>query len=187
MRRVFAWGVDFGVIVLFAWLLGELTARRVVGYFTEATGLVRSGAWELLTGHWGDLGRTAQLLDAMWHQIAVLVVEAFALLVAGAFVYHWVSLVLFRRTPGMVVAGLEVVSCTRRAAVVRAAASTVADVACFALAYCLLVWGAFAAAFTVWLLSVIVFWANVLPALSGSGRSVADRLAGTTVVRRLRY
>ncbi|MFJ8597060.1 RDD family protein [Streptomyces sp. NPDC093598] len=186
LRRTLAWTADFALILLFAWLLGGLTLRRVLAHVAEAADLVQSNGWDLLTSPGNALDRTEHLLGTMWHEIAVLVIQALALLVAGTFLYHWVSLALFRRTPGKMLAGLEVVPCTRSAAAVRAAVSTTADVACFALACCLLVFGAFAAAFTVWLLSVIVFWSNVLPALTDSGRSMADRLAGTTVVRRLR-
>ncbi|MCT7355318.1 hypothetical protein N4P33_24630 [Streptomyces sp. 15-116A] len=187
LRRALAWTIDFALILLFAWLLGSLTLPRVLAYLGEAADLVQSNSWEMLTGGEDAVDRVQQLLWTMWRRVAVLVIQALALLVAGTFLYHWASLALFRRTPGKALAGLEVASCTRRAAAVRAAVSTTADVGCFALACCLLVFGAFAAAFTVWLLSVIVFWSNVLPALAASRRSMADRLAGTTVIRRVRH
>lgn len=184
LRRVLAWTADFALVLLLAWLLGGLTLRRALVHFADAADLVRSDGWELLTGRGDAVDRIEHLLWTTWRRVALLVIQAFALLVAGTFLYHWISLALFRRTPGKALAGLEVASCTRRAAAVRAAVSTTADVACFALACCLLVSGAFAAAFAVWLISVIVFWSNVLPALTASRRSMADRLAGTTVVRR---
>ncbi|CAM5411255.1 Nitrate reductase gamma subunit OS=Streptomyces griseomycini OX=66895 GN=FHS37_007078 PE=4 SV=1 [Streptomyces griseomycini] len=184
LRRVLAWTADFALVLLLAWLLGGLTLRRALVHFADAADLVRSDGWGLLTGRGDAVDRIEHLLWTTWRRVALLVIQAFALLVAGTFLYHWISLALFRRTPGKALAGLEVASCTRRAAAVRAAVSTTADVACFALACCLLVSGAFAAAFAVWLISVIVFWSNVLPALTASRRSMADRLAGTTVVRR---
>ena len=59
--------------------------------------------------------------------------------------------------------------------------TTVADVGVFSLACCLLLSGGFALSAVVWLAAIALFWANALPSVVASGRSLADRVAGSAV------
>ncbi|MFJ2015833.1 hypothetical protein [Streptomyces nodosus] len=69
---------------------------------------------------------------------------------------------------------------SRRAAL-RAAVTTTADVAVYALACVLLVEGEFLLSTLVWAVAVVVFFLNALPVLLPGRRSLADRVAGTAV------
>lgn len=182
-RRVLAWFLDFALVLGGAYLLGVLAAHRVAAALTDLPGLAGLGGWSLLTADGGVTDRARQLAWALWHEAAFILIQSFALLVACTFLYHWTLLTFGGRTLGKRLLGLRITPAGARTAALRAAVTTTADVACFALACCLLASGAFLAAFLVWVLAVAVFWANVLPALFSSGRSLADQLAGTAVVR----
>lgn len=182
-RRVLAWAIDFALVLAMACLLGALAVHRVTELLTDLPALADRGGWELLTAGGDTLDQAQGLGRELWHEAVLIVVQSCALLVAGTFLYHWAALTFAGRTLGKKMLGLRVTSRRAHRTALRAAATTAADVACFCLACCLLVSGAFVAAVAVWVLAVVVFWANVLPALSASGRSLADRLAGTSVVR----
>lgn len=182
-RRALAWAVDFALVLTAAWLLALLTFHRIAGLVTDVPELATLGGWEILGADGDTRARAEHLALSLWHQAVFLVVEAFVLLVMCTFVYHWATLALTGRTLGKKLLGLGVTARTPRAAALRAAVTTIADVACFALACCLLACGALIMSVIVWALAVAVFWANALPALSPSGRSLADRMAGTSVVR----
>ncbi|WP_328596489.1 RDD family protein, partial [Streptomyces apricus] len=182
-RRVVAWAVDFALVLVAAYLLALLTFHRIAELLTDVPGLSALGGWELLGADGDARHRAGQLALSLWQQVVLLVVEAFVLLVMGTFVYHWAALALTGRTLGKKLLGLGVAPRTGRAAALRAAVTTVTDVGCFALACCLLVAGALVMAVAVWALAVALFWANALAALSPRGRTLADRIAGTCVVR----
>ncbi|MGA5272632.1 hypothetical protein ACPCKL_02345 [Streptomyces cellulosae] len=59
--------------------------------------------------------------------------------------------------------------------------TTAADVAVYAVACVLLVEGEIVLSVLVWLVAVALFLLNALPVLGGRRRSLADRVAGTSV------
>jgi hypothetical protein len=183
-RRVLAWSVDFALVLGGAYLLGVLAAHRIAEALTDLPGLAGLGGWNLLTEDGGATDRARQLARALWHEAAFIFIQSCVLLVVSTFLYHWTMLTFGGRTLGKKLLGLHITPFGARRAALRAAVTTTADVACFSLACCLLASGAFLAAFVVWVLAIAAFWANILPALFSSGRSLADQLAGTAVVRR---
>ncbi|MFI6093694.1 RDD family protein [Streptomyces sp. NPDC051218] len=182
-RRALAWAVDFALVLALAFLLGALAVQRITEVLTDLPDLAGQGAWQLLTADGDTLDRAQGLGRQMWREAVLIVIQSCALLVVATFLYHFAALAIAGRTLGKKMLGLRITPRRPRTSALRAAASTTADVGCFALACSLLTSGAFLAAFAAWLLALVVFWANALPALSSSGRSLADRLAGTSVVR----
>ncbi|AVZ77899.1 hypothetical protein SLUN_38345 (plasmid) [Streptomyces lunaelactis] len=180
-RRVLAWCVDFALVLLAAYLLGVFTVHRITAMFTDGPEL--SDVWHMLRSDRDNLDDAGQLALSLWDNVATTVIQAFILLVACTFLYHWATLTLAGRTLGKMLLGLRITPQTSSRAARRAAMTTTADVACFSLACCLLISGAFVISVVVWCIAVAIFWTNVLPALSGSRRTLADRLAGTSVVR----
>ncbi len=184
VRRVLAWSVDFALVLGMAYVLGVLAAHRIAESLTDLPELAALGGWNLLTEDGGALDRARQFAWALWDEAAFIFIQSCVLLVVSTFLYHWATLTFGGCTLGKRLLGLRVTRCSARTAALRAAATTTADVACFALACCLLAAGAYLAAFGAWVLAGAAFWANGLPALFFSGRSLADQLAGTAVVRR---
>ncbi|RKN41646.1 RDD family protein [Streptomyces hoynatensis] len=191
LRRALAWLIDYALVIAVAVLLGILTFHRVEALATDVPGLTERGAWQIVRSR-GDLGASASGLgNSLWHSVVTDVQQAFGALVLFAFCYRFATLAWLGRTLGQAAAGLRVVPHrasaaprpTRRSAAVRAAVTTCCDVACYSLACCLLVDGSLVLSFLCWALAVLLFWANALPALAGSGRSLADRAAGTRVLR----
>lgn len=187
-RRLLAWLVDFAAVVVVAVLLGVLTFHRISGEVT-GLGLAGQSVWHVLGSH-GDLPGAAEDIGlTLWNRAVNDVEQAFAVLTVFAFGYQFVTLLLLRRTVGKALLGLRVVPkgpgvpgpLGRRRAAVRAAVTAVADVGCYALACCLLLEGDFLLAWSCWLLSAAVFVLNATPTLLGTGRSLADRFAGTAV------
>ncbi|MYR57765.1 hypothetical protein GTY54_16510, partial [Streptomyces sp. SID625] len=82
---------------------------------------------------------------------------------------------------GLKVAPLSPLSRQGRSAAVRAAVTTAADVAVYAVACVLLVEGHFLLSVLVWAVAVLLFLVNALPVLFRGRRSLADRLARTSV------
>lgn len=185
-RRIMAWLIDFVLTVAVAVLLGSFTFHRISALLTDTTGLVGSSAWEVLTSGGHPLDATEQVWDHIWGSAVSAVQQAFVALALITFAYHFTALVLTNRTVGKLLLGLRVsptepgVLGPRRAAV-RAGVTTLADVGCFAVACCVLVSGSVALSVLCWMVAVVVFWANGVPALRGRRLSLADRLAGTTV------
>ncbi|CAM5534917.1 hypothetical protein SALBM135S_06054 [Streptomyces alboniger] len=182
-RRVLAWAIDFALVLTMACLLGAFAVQRITEALTDLPSLAGSGGWRLLTADGDTLDQAQGLGRELWHEAVLIVIQSCALLVVGTFLYHWAALTFAGRTLGKRMLGLRITPRRARGTALRAAATTTADVACLALACVLLASGAFLAAFAVWVLAVVAFWANALPALTSSGRSLADRLAGTSVVR----
>lgn len=187
-RRLLAWFLDFAIVLAVAVLLGSFTFHRISGQVT-GLGVVGESVWRILGSH-GNLPGTAEGVGAsVWDTAVLDVEEAFGALVLFAFVYQFAALGWTRRTVGKALVGLRVVPngpemsgpLGRRRAAVRALAAAVTDVACYAAACCLLLEGDFALSVLCWLIAVAIFWINALPTLFGTGRSLADRLAGTSV------
>ncbi|MEU5159701.1 RDD family protein [Streptomyces sp. NPDC020875] len=148
--------------------------------------MVGRGAWEVITSRGQPLDAGGRVWDDLWGSAVRAVRQAFAALVLITFAYHFTALVSTNRTVGKLLFGLRVSHAGRRRlgprrAAIRALVTTVADVGCFAVACIALIGGSYAIAVLCWVVAVAVFWTNGVPALVGRGRSLADRLAGTTV------
>ncbi|MFB7269822.1 RDD family protein [Streptomyces sp. NPDC056244] len=186
-QRTLAWLLDFALVAVMAVLLGILTFHRISALLTDVPELGIRSAWELFSSRGQVLESAEGLGREMWDSALGYVQQAFAVLVVCTFVYQFATLALVGRTLGKAVVGLRVATVRpersrRHAAAVRAAVTTVADVACFAVACCLLLAGQFSLSVLCWCLAVVLFWCNALPVALGPGRSAADLLAGTAVV-----
>ncbi|MEU6216229.1 RDD family protein [Streptomyces sp. NPDC047022] len=187
LRRAVAWFIDFALVVVAASALAVFTSHRIAALFTDVPGLATRGGLDLLTSR-GDVIHASEGLGlSLWHKTVLYVEEGFGLLVLVTFLYQWSSLALAGRTLGKALTGLKVTglkaagpAAARRTAV-RAAVTTTADVAVYALACVLLVEGEFVLSVLVWAVAVVVFLLNALTVLFPGRRSLADRVAGTVV------
>lgn len=180
-RRMLAWFIDFALVVAAASALAVLTFHRIAALFTDVPGLATRGGLDLLTSR-GDVIHASEGLGlSLWHNTVLYVEQGFGLLVLATFLYQWASLALAGRTVGKALTGLRVTRTAPRRAALRAAVTTAADVAVYALACVLLIEGQLFLSVLVWAAAVVVFFANALPVLSPARRSLADRVAGTAV------
>lgn len=186
MRRALAWFVDFALVVAAAWLLAALTFHRVTALVTDVPDLATRGGFDLLTSRGDVVGASEAVGLSLWDSAVLDVEEAFGALVAVTFLYQWGTLALLGRTLGKGLLGLRVSPRLSRHALRRAAVTTVADVAVYALACVLLLEGEFLLSVLVWAVAVLLFLVNALPVLFPGRRSLADRLAGTSVEAALR-
>lgn len=176
-----AWCLDFCLVVCLASLLAVLTFHRISALVTDVPELAARGGWEILGSKGDVLDATEGMGGSLWGKAVGYVEQAFAVLVLATFLYQWATITLTGRTLGKAVMGLRITRRTPRRAALRAAATTVADVALYALACCLLVEGMVVLSAVCWAASVVVFLLNAVPVLSPSRRSMADRLTGTVV------
>ncbi|MEV0981568.1 RDD family protein [Streptomyces sp. NPDC049915] len=181
LRRAVAWFIDFALVVAAASALAVLTFHRISALVTDVPELATRGGLDLLTSRGDVLGASEHLGSSLWHKAVLYVEQAFAVLVLATFAYQWACLVLLGRTVGKGVLGLRVAEAAPRRAALRAAVTTAADVAVYAVACVLLIGGHFALSFLVWALAMLLFLVNALPVFSPSRRSLADRIAGTAV------
>ncbi|UIX32935.1 RDD family protein [Streptomyces sp. GQFP] len=184
LRRALAWFVDFALVVAGASALAVLTFHRVSALVADVPALAARSGLELLTSRGDFIKASAELGLALWNKSVLYVEQAFGLLILGTFLYQWAALAFTGSTIGKALLGLKVapvVPSAPRRAVLRAAVTTTADVAVYALACVLLFEGQFVLSTLVWATAVLVFAGNALPVLSPSRRSLADRLAGTAV------
>ncbi|NEC47931.1 RDD family protein [Actinospica acidiphila] len=180
-RRATAWLIDFALVVALASLLAVLTFNRMSALVTDVPELAARGGFDLLTSRGDVLDASAGLGTSLWDRSMGYVQQAFALLVVAAFLYQWACLALAGRTAGKALTGLKVVPRTPRRAALRASVTTASDVAVYAVACVLLVEGEIVLSVLVWLAAVVLFLLNALPVLGGRRRSLADRVAGTSV------
>ncbi|MEV5102844.1 RDD family protein [Streptomyces massasporeus] len=183
LRRVLAWFVDFTLVVALASALAVLTFHRVSALVTDVPELATRGGFDLLTSRGDVLDASQDLGLSLWNKSVLYVEQAFGLLVLTVFLYQWACLALAGRTLGKALTGLKVTpNLPRRVrAARRAAVTTAADVAVYAVACVLLVEGQVVLAVLVWAVAVVLFLLNALPVLSPARRSLADRVAGTAV------
>ncbi|MFE6284137.1 RDD family protein [Streptomyces sp. NPDC057877] len=181
LRRAVAWFIDFALVVAAASLLAVLTFHRMSTLVADVPDLATRGGWELLTSR-GDVVAASQGLGlSLWNKSVLYVEQAFGALIVITFLYQWACLALLGRTVGKALLGLKVASRGPGRAALRAAVSTTADVVVYAVACVLLIEGRILLSVVVWAGAVTVFCLNALPVLSPAGRSLADRIAGTTV------
>ncbi|MGW0475655.1 RDD family protein [Streptomyces coeruleorubidus] len=181
LRRAVAWSVDFALVVALASALAVLTFHRVSALVTDVPELATRSGLELLISRGDVLGASQDLGLRLWDKSVLYVEQAFGLLVLTVFLYQWACLALAGRTVGKGLAGLRVTPRLPRRAALRAAVTTVADVAVYAVACVLLVEGQVVLSVLVWAVAVVLFLLNALPVLSPARRSLADRVAGTQV------
>ncbi|MDG9709850.1 RDD family protein [Streptomyces sp. DH10] len=181
LRRAVAWSVDFALVVALASALAVLTFHRVSALVTDVPELATRSGLELLTSRGDVLDASQDLGLKLWDKSVLYVEQAFGLLVLTVFLYQWACLALAGRTVGKGLAGLRVTPRLPRRAALRAAVTTTADVAVYAVACVLLVEGQVVLSVLVWAVAVVLFLLNALPVLSPARRSLADRVAGTEV------
>ncbi|MGW0085877.1 RDD family protein [Streptomyces sp. NPDC003393] len=181
LRRAVAWFIDFALVVAAACVLAVLTFHRMSALVTDVPELATRGGLDLLTSRGDVIGASEHLGLSLWDKVVLYVEEAFGLLVPATFLYQWGCLALAGRTVGKGLLGLKVTPRRARRAAARAAVTTSADVAVYAVACVLLVEGQFLLSVLVWAVAVLVFLFNALPVLLPGRRSLADRVAGTAV------
>ncbi|MFI9216237.1 RDD family protein [Streptomyces werraensis] len=182
LRRATGRLIDFALVVTAAALLAVLTFDRMSALVTDVPELAARGGFDLLTSRGDVLDASAGLGTSLWDKSVGYVRQAFALLVVAAFLYQWACLALAGRTVGKALTGLKVMPRAPGRAALRAAVTTATDVAVYAVACVLLVRGEVLLSVLVWLVAVALFLLNALPVLGGRRRSLADRVAGTSVV-----
>lgn len=187
-RRIAAWAVDFGLILCVAVLLGSVTHYRIADYLSSWPGLAEEGGWNLFraNGDWGGAGKAFGW--DVFGEVLLLVAEAFVALVLIVFVYQFAALAWKGRTLGKFLLDIRVHSLADPQGVLskwqsarRAVASTIVDVGLYSAACIALLAGKFVLSLVLWVAAVVALVFNAVP-LAG-GRTVIDRLAGTTVVR----
>lgn len=181
LRRAVAWFIDFVLVLTLAYLLAVLTFHRISALVTDVPELATHGGFDLLTSQGDVVGASETLGLSLWHKAVLDVEEAFGMLIVATFLYQWGCLAFAGRTVGKGLLGLRVTPSAPTRAAVRAAVTTAADIAVYAVACILLVEGQFVLSVLVWALAVVVFLLNALPVFSPTRRSLADRLAGTAV------
>jgi hypothetical protein len=181
LRRATAWFIDFALIVAAAAALAVLTFQRISALVTDVPELATRGGWDLVTSRGDVLDASEHLGLGVWDKVVLDVEEAFGLLVLATFLYQWVCLALIGRTVGKGLLGLRVTGAAPGRAALRAAVTTAADVAVYAVACVLLIEGQFVLSVLVWALAVLLFLVNALPVFGPRRRSLADRIAGTAV------
>ncbi|WP_244189545.1 RDD family protein [Streptomyces incarnatus] len=186
LRRALAWSIDFALVAVVAVLLAVLTFHRVTALVTDVPSLATKGGLDLVTSRGDVIGASEHLGLSLWDQVVLDVEEAFGALVVLTFLYQWACLALLGRTLGKGLLGLRVIPRLSRHALRRAAVTTVADVAVYALACVLLIEGQFVLSVLVWAIAVVLFLVNALTVVFPGRRSLADRLAGTSVMGALR-
>jgi RDD family len=182
LRRTLAWFIDFALVVAAATLLAILTFHRIGALVTDVPELATKGGLDLVTSRGDVIGASEHLGLSLWDKVVLDVEEAFGALVLVTFLYQWACLTWLGRTLGKGVLGLRVTPRLSRHALRRAAVSTAVDVAVYALACVLLIEGRFALSVLVWAVAVVLFLVNALTVFFPGRRSLADRLAGTSVV-----
>lgn len=192
-RRLLAWSIDSGLLVVVAVLLGGMTWGRLHAYVAQdlpSKALSATGAL-LLSG--GNVEKAAtEFGTGVWDTFVSNIEQALLLLVLAELLHQAVGLALGGRTIGKAVmdlrvryAGGEDKAGTARS-VKRALVTTASGTGLYALAWVLLLEGLYFFAVLLWLVAVAAFLSNSVPALVGSRRRTFADLAAGTVVERAR-
>ncbi|WP_369388765.1 RDD family protein [Streptomyces sp. CG1] len=176
-----AWFIDFALVAAAAALFAILTFHRISVLVTDVPSLATKGGLDLVTSRGDVIGASEHLGLSLWDSIVLDVEEAFGALVVVTFLYQWACLTLLGRTLGKGLLGLHVTPRMSRHTLRRAAVTTAADVAVYALACVLLIEGRFGLSVLVWAVAVVLFLVNALTVFFPGRRSLADRLSGTSV------
>ncbi|MFI0487287.1 hypothetical protein [Actinomadura sp. 9N215] len=191
-RRLAAWGLDTALLCVVAVLLGIMTWGRLNSLHKDGIwGHVWSATWGLLLSG-GDVQAAAEDLgESVWGTIVSDIQQALFLLVLVEFLHQFAGQALGGRTAGKAVLDLcvendvhvEPARTARSIALRRALTTTAGGTGLYCLAWVILLHGAFVLAVLTWILAVGVFAGNSVPVLLGGGRrTLADMVAGTTVV-----
>ncbi|MPY62771.1 hypothetical protein FNH08_38175 [Streptomyces spongiae] len=176
-----AWFIDFGLVVALASALATLTFQRIAALVTDVPELATKSGFDLLSSRGDVVDASEDLGGSLWNEAVLYVEQAFGLLVMATFLYQWACLALAGRTVGKGLLGMKVTPARPGRTALRAAVTTTADVAVYAAACVLLIEGQFVLSVLVWAVAVVLFLLNALPVFSPSRRSLADRVAGTTI------
>ncbi|MFI0450404.1 RDD family protein [Actinomadura sp. 6N118] len=193
-RRLLAWSIDSGLLVVVAVLLGGMTWGRLHAYVAQdlpSKALSATGAL-LLSG--GNVEKAAREFGAgVWDTFVSNIEQALLLLVLAELLHQAVGLALGGRTIGKVAMDLRVryaggddTKAGTARSVKRALVTTASGTGLYALAWVLLLEGLYFFAVLLWLVAVAAFLANSVPALVGSRRRTFADLAAGTVVERAR-
>ncbi|MFI9634539.1 RDD family protein [Nocardia sp. NPDC051929] len=189
-RRAAAWGVDFGLVLGLAVLLGAVTHYRIADYLSGWADLAGTGVWDVIqsNGNWGGAGKTFGM--EVVHTVLVFIIEAFGALIAATFAYQFAGLAWQGRTLGKALLDLRVGSVRggedrlgRGQAARRAFVGTMTDVGLYSCACIALLAGRFLLSFVLWLIAIVVLVINAVCVFGSSRRSLVDRVAGTVVVQ----
>ncbi|MEU5884045.1 RDD family protein [Spirillospora sp. NPDC047279] len=189
-RRLLAWSIDSGLLVVVAFLLGGMTWTRLQAHVAEdVTGKTWSAVSALLLSG-GNVEKAATEFGAeVWGTCVSIIEQALLLLVLAELLHQVIGTAWAGRTAGKAAMDLRVRSAAadakpaRAAAVRRALVATAGGTGLYAAAWVLLLEGLFFFALLLWLAAVAVFLANSVPALAGGRRRTAADLAGGTVVQ----
>lgn len=196
VRRLTAWGVDTLLLWGAAVLLALMTWGRLHGQLVDDLPSKALGAAGGLLLSGGDVGKAAtDVGTGLWDTFVSDVVQALVLLVAIQLLYQFATHAWLGRTLGKATMDLRVRTVAgddrgpgMARAFRRALITTAGGTGLYCLAWILLLEGLFLLALATWMLAVAVFAATSLPALfGGRRRTLADLLAGTTVVRARTY
>ncbi|MFH9070155.1 RDD family protein [Streptomyces alboflavus] len=180
-RRLGAWLIDFALVAAAASGLAVLTFNRISALITDVPELATKGSWHFVKSGGDAQGAADKMVDSLWNDAVGYLQQGFLALIVLTFLYQWLTLNFTGRTLGKALMGLRVTPRTPSRTALRAAVTTSADVAVYALACCMLVQGWLFLSVLCWIAAVALFLLNVFPVLSRSSRSLADRLAGTSV------
>jgi hypothetical protein len=192
-RRLAAWGIDTGVLIGAAVLLGMMTWGRLNGLLGDGLwgDALSSAGGLLLTG--GDVQQAAEDFGTgIWNTAVSAVEQALLLLILIEFLHQFAGQALAGRTLGKAVLDLRVehagtaesVKSAKSRALRRSLATTAGGTGLYCAAWILLLHGLFLLSLVLWLAAVAVFLANSAPTLLGARRrGLADLLAGTVLVR----
>ncbi|KAB2371670.1 RDD family protein [Actinomadura montaniterrae] len=190
-RRLLAWSIDSGILLVVALLLAAMTWGRLQSYVAED---LPHKAWSagielLLSG--GSVQKAAGELGAgVWGSFVAIVEQGLLLLVLAELLLQFAGTAWLGRSVGKAAMDLRVGHSAvpakpgKARAARRALVTTASGSGLYALAWVLLLEGLFFFAVLLWLLAIAVFLANSLPALVGRRRrTLADLVGGTVVVR----
>ncbi|UGT63914.1 hypothetical protein [Nocardia asteroides] len=192
-RRMAAWSLDFGVVVLLTAVLGWLTQYRIGDYLSDWPSLGAGGAWELM-GSEGDVTAAGvEIGSGVLGELMSLVTQGFLALIVLTGLVRFGTLAWTGHSAGGALAEVRTVAhgpdplLSRGRAARYAISTTLKDVGLYAAACIALVHGAFALSVVLWALALAVLIADAVPALRPGGRSLCDRLSGTAPTRARRY
>ncbi len=187
-RRAMAWLLDDAVVFVFGLLLMIITMHRISASFTTVMGLKGKSFWDVLSSSDDIVHNSLEL----WRSSVVDAEEALAVLVLLEFAYVFAGLAMKGRTLGKAlldvqvrvpVGGVADGDLTVGQAARRAGITTLTNTGLYSLSLVVLLNGSFALSFGVWVIAVAAFWVNVLPITGTYRRTLADRAAGTVVIR----
>lgn len=191
-RRVFAWLIDYVVVMLpglAVVFLGVSTVLQSLPGYIGAVGATAgwSRVAELFTHR--DASGIGGAAVQEWRLTALPLMLSLAAVPLLQFLYQAILLGWRRRTIGMVITDIRVDAATPGtrlglgAALRRAAMTTFVETGIIAMALLLMVLGMFQFGAIAWGAAVALFWLDAFVAFGRRRRTLIDRLAGATVVR----